>query len=146
VFPFASSDTWRHIWTLYAASILLFIALGILVYRLGLLHGAGTASIPARTSELSPAALEQRLSDAQRDVGTTAGDPQNTIILPAYTLLDASLRYHYKRLRFQVNATNLADKTYVPVCESVNYCNYGYKRDVIGSVHYRWSSWKNIFQ
>ena len=79
-----------------------------------------------------------------RYVGTTAGDVVNTIIIPASTLFDASLRYDYKRLRFQVNAPNLTDKTYVAVCESVNYCNYGYKRSVIGGVHYRWSSWKEF--
>ena len=81
-----------------------------------------------------------------RYVGTTAGDPQNTFILPAYTLLDASVRYDYKRIRLQVNATNLADKIYVPVCTSVSFCNYGYRRNIIGSISYRWDSLKGIFK
>jgi len=61
---FASSDAWRHIWTLSAAGILLFIALSILAYRLGLLHGASIASIATRTEDSTPGVLEQRLSDA----------------------------------------------------------------------------------
>ena len=77
-----------------------------------------------------------------RYVGTTAGDVENDLILPSYTLTDASLRYDHNHYRFQINVTNLANKTYVPVCESVNYCNYGYKRRVIGSVFYRWSQWR----
>jgi iron complex outermembrane receptor protein len=80
-----------------------------------------------------------------RFVGTTAGDPANTIIVPTYTLVDASLRYDYKKLRFQINATNIADKTYVAVCQSASYCNYGYRRNVVGSIRYRWSSWRDMF-
>jgi len=77
-----------------------------------------------------------------RYVGTTAGDVYNDLILPDYHLFDAAVRYDRKQYRFQVNVTNLADKIYVPVCESVNYCNYGYRRTVTGSVFYRWSEWK----
>lgn len=81
-----------------------------------------------------------------RSVGTTAGDPQNTFILPAYTLLDASLRYDYKRIGLQINATNLGDKIYVPVCQSASFCNYGYRRDILGSISYRWDSLRGIFK
>ncbi len=80
-----------------------------------------------------------------RNVGTTAGDPQNTLLLPGYTLFDASVRYDWKRLRFEINATNLGDKTYVPICTTASYCNYGFRRNVIGSVRYRWSSWRELF-
>lgn len=80
-----------------------------------------------------------------RYVGTTAGDPQNTIILPGYTLFDASARYDYKRVRFQVNATNVGDRIYVPICTSINYCNYGYRRNVIGSIIYHWQNWRQMF-
>jgi iron complex outermembrane receptor protein len=73
------------------------------------------------------------------------GDPQNTLLLPGYTLFDASALYDWRRIRFQVNATNIGDKIYVPICTSVSYCNYGYRRNVIGSVQYRWESWKGMF-
>jgi iron complex outermembrane receptor protein len=79
-----------------------------------------------------------------RNVGTTAGDPQNTLVLPGYTLFDASIRYDWRKLRFQVNATNVADKIYVPMCTSESYCNYGYRRDVIGSIRFRWNTWREL--
>lgn len=85
------------------------------------------------------------LGFAIRNVGTTAGDPQNTLLLPGYTLFDASVRYDWRRLRFAVNATNLGDKVYVPICTSLSYCNYGYRREVTGSVRLRWNSWREIW-
>ncbi len=80
-----------------------------------------------------------------RNVGTTAGDPTNTLILPGYSLFDASLRYDWKKIRFEVNATNLTDKMYVPICTSDSYCNYGNRRTVLGSLRYSWTSWKGLF-
>jgi iron complex outermembrane recepter protein len=80
-----------------------------------------------------------------RYVGTTAGDPQNTLILPGYTLFEASLRYDWRVIRFQVTATNLGDRIYVPICTSASYCNYGNRRDIIGSVIYRWQNWHHPF-
>lgn len=76
-----------------------------------------------------------------RYVGTTAGDPTNTITVPAYTLVDASLRYLWKNLELRVTANNLTDKTYVGVCTSPSYCNYGNRRQVLGTLRYGWSSW-----
>jgi len=63
----ASSDAWRHVWTLSAAGILLFVALGILAYRVGLLRGASIANIATRTEESIPGVIAQRLSDAERE-------------------------------------------------------------------------------
>jgi iron complex outermembrane receptor protein len=76
-----------------------------------------------------------------RYVGTSAGDGTNTITVPAYTLLDASARYLWKNLELRITANNLADKTYVAVCTSVSYCNYGTRRQVLGTLRYAWSSW-----
>ncbi len=80
-----------------------------------------------------------------RYVGTTAGDPQNTLILPGYTLFEASLHYDWRQLRFQATGTNLGDRIYVPICTSAAYCNYGNRRYVIGSVIYRWRNWHHMF-
>ncbi len=77
--------------------------------------------------------------------GTVAGDPANTFILPGYTLFDASMHYYWKTLEFQVSATNIGDKVYVPICTSISYCNYGSRRNVIGNLQYHWSRWKGIF-
>jgi Putative zinc-finger len=68
---FASSDTWLHVWTLSAAGVLLFVALGILAYRLGLLRGASMANITTRTEESIPGVVAQRLSDAEREYEVT---------------------------------------------------------------------------
>ena len=76
-----------------------------------------------------------------RYVGTRAGDNQNTIEVPSYTLWDAFARYVWRATEFQVSATNLFDKTYVAVCTSANYCNYGNALRVIGTVRYRWQGW-----
>ena len=41
----ASQATWRNVWTLYAAGILLFIALGVSAYRVGIRRGTESASV-----------------------------------------------------------------------------------------------------
>jgi len=72
-----------------------------------------------------------------RHVGSRAGDTTNTIEVPSYTLVDASVRYLWGNIELQVNGTNLADKTYVAVCTSASYCNYGSARKLNTTVRYR---------
>jgi len=60
----ASQATWRNVWTLYAAGILLFIALGVSAYQVGIHRGAKTVAVAAPTSHNPAAALEQQVSDA----------------------------------------------------------------------------------
>ena len=62
----ASQATWRNVWSLYFAGILLCIALGISAYQVGIRRGVKTAStmpIPAQDS----VALEQQVSDAAHE-------------------------------------------------------------------------------
>jgi iron complex outermembrane receptor protein len=73
-----------------------------------------------------------------RYVGSRAGDNANTIEVPSYTLVDASARYMWKDMEFQISATNLLDKTYVAVCTSPSYCNYGFARRILATVRYHW--------
>jgi iron complex outermembrane receptor protein len=73
-----------------------------------------------------------------RYVGKEAGSADNSLQVPGYTLFDGWLHYDWKRASFAVNATNLGDKRYVAVCNSLSYCNYGFSRRVIGSVTFRW--------
>ena len=80
-----------------------------------------------------------------RYTGTVAGDPANSFILPGYTLFDGSLQYYWKTLEFQVAATNVGDKIYVPICTSISYCNYGSRRNVIGNVNFHWANWRKPF-
>jgi len=71
-----------------------------------------------------------------RYVGSRAGDAANTIEVPSYTLFDASMRYIFGGVEFQLSGTNLTDKHYVAVCQSVNYCNYGTARKVIATTRF----------
>lgn len=72
-----------------------------------------------------------------RRVGSRAGDSANTIEVPSYTLFDGSLRYLWKNTEFQLSGTNLTNKTYVAVCTSPNYCNYGTARKIMATTRFR---------
>jgi Putative zinc-finger len=68
VLPFGGEATWRHVWTLYAAGVLLAVALGVCVYQIGMRRGTDTAklALPSQTTQ-SQAALEAQVSDAAHD-------------------------------------------------------------------------------
>jgi iron complex outermembrane receptor protein len=68
-----------------------------------------------------------------RYIGISAGAPDGTLPVPGYTLFDANAGYTFHSVRFSVNATNVADKRYVALCDTTAYCNYGASRNVIGS-------------
>jgi hypothetical protein len=74
VLPLAPESTWRHVWTLYAAGILLFITLCLSAYWVGVQHGTDVAksarsSPPTQTNTEAQSAtlLEEQLSDAAHD-------------------------------------------------------------------------------
>ena len=60
----ASQATWRNVWTLSAACVLLCIALGVSAYRVGIRRGTESASVSAPPDQGSRIALQQQLSDA----------------------------------------------------------------------------------
>ena len=60
----ANQATWRNVWTLCAAGILLFIALGISAYQVGVHRGVKTAAVTPLASQNNSAALAERASDA----------------------------------------------------------------------------------
>lgn len=60
-----------------------------------------------------------------------------TITTPDYTLFDAMFAYEDKNWRFQVTGTNLADKIYFASCLSRGDCFYGNRRNVIGTLTYK---------
>ncbi len=72
-----------------------------------------------------------------RFTGTNAADSANSLFIPNYALLDASLRFGYRHMLYSVNATNLTDKRYVATCTSTAACYYGYAREVLGTATYR---------
>jgi iron complex outermembrane receptor protein len=84
------------------------------------------------------------LAAGVRYFGETAGDSMNTYNVPGVTLFDAALHYdlaglgpQFKGFKFQLNASNLFDKTYVRLCQDSG-CYYGMRRDVIATLRYRW--------
>jgi len=64
-------------------------------------------------------------------------DGKDEIRTPDYTLFDAMIRYETGPWRFQVNASNLADKRHVTTCLSRGDCFFGIGRTVLGSATYR---------
>lgn len=82
-----------------------------------------------------------------RYVGESYGDAANTILIPEYTLFDATVSFDFKYLRpdlkgwsAQVNATNLTNRYYVASCATgLAYCGLGAARTVLGTVRYAWN-------
>jgi iron complex outermembrane receptor protein len=74
-----------------------------------------------------------------RYIGSTFGDDANSFEVPSATLVDAAVHYDWKNMKFQLNASNLFDKTYVATCYvRSSGCFYGEGRKITGSLKYRW--------
>lgn len=68
VVPFAGRSTWRNLWTLYAAAVLLAAALGICLYQVGMGRGVESAkNIVPPVIQPNAASLEAQLSDASHE-------------------------------------------------------------------------------
>lgn len=70
--PFSSDSTWRNVWLLYAAGILLFCALSFFAYRVGMHRATEAAKLPQPQSSKQETSsvrtsLEEQLSDAGHD-------------------------------------------------------------------------------
>jgi iron complex outermembrane receptor protein len=82
-----------------------------------------------------------------RYVGRNYGDAANTILIPSYTLFDATVSFDFKYLRpdlkgwsAQINATNLTNEYYVASClTALAYCGLGSSRTVLGTMKYAWN-------
>lgn len=70
--------------------------------------------------------------------GRSPGAPDNSLNVPAYTLLDAAVHYETGPWRFAVNANNLTDKEYISGCYDATRCIFGNGRNVTGTATYRW--------
>lgn len=83
-----------------------------------------------------------------RYVGDTYGDYANTLVVPAYTLMDAVISYDFgylrpdlKGLTAQINARNLTDRYYVGSCfTGLPYCALGPGRTILGTLKYSWGA------
>ena len=65
---FAAGSTWRNVWTMYAAGILLALALGVSLYQVGIRRGVDTvkATLPPPVQQ-DLTLLEAQVSDAAHD-------------------------------------------------------------------------------
>ena len=64
----ASQATWRNVWSLCAASVLLCIALGVSAYQVGIRRGVKTASTITIPGQKDSVTLEQQASDAAHEL------------------------------------------------------------------------------
>ncbi len=61
----------------------------------------------------------------------------DTLRTPGFVLADALLSLDWRHWSFTVNATNLFDKHYYASCSVRSACGVGYRRNVIGTLAYR---------
>lgn len=73
-----------------------------------------------------------------RFVGESYADTGNTLVVPSYTLIDASVHYEINGWRAALNVANLFDKTYVAACSSATACYYGDRLRTTASLSYKW--------
>lgn len=73
-----------------------------------------------------------------RYVGESYADPDNTLVVPSYTLVDAAVHYEIDGWRAAINVANIADKTYVASCASTTSCYYGDRLRTTASLSYKW--------
>lgn len=64
-------------------------------------------------------------------------DQSETVEVPSTALFDAMAAFESGRWRVAVNASNLEDETVLSVCEERGDCFYGARRNIVGSVAYR---------
>jgi len=106
ILPVSTESTWRHVWMLYAAGILLFVALSFFAYRIGMRRGTDIAKVvPSQPSAQVPAAqasLEEQLSDAghDREVAHTEIAQRDKMI--------ADLRHQLDRQSAEINQMKTA--------------------------------------
>ena len=60
----ASQTTWRNVWVLCAAGVLLCVALGVSAYQVGIRRGVRSAAATLPPNQANQAAFEQQVSDA----------------------------------------------------------------------------------
>lgn len=65
-------------------------------------------------------------------------NPENTLKTEGYELVDALVEYRLDRWSLAVNANNLFDKAYFTPGFYTQSVFYGYRRNVMGTLRYRW--------
>ena len=78
-----SAAAWRSVWTLYAAGILLFVALGFCAYQVGIRRGTNVANVTAPHPDTqNQISLEEKLSDAshEREASRVRSDQRDRLV------------------------------------------------------------------
>jgi Putative zinc-finger len=101
----AGQATWRNIWTLYAAGILLCIALGLSAYQVGIRRGTESTSVTLPATAATQAvetALQQQVSDAghEREILRSQIEQRDKAI--------ASLRHELEKQSADIGRMSLA--------------------------------------
>lgn len=83
-----------------------------------------------------------RLGGGVRYVGYSWADAENSMKVPSYTLVDASVGYDLGKLGLtgldvRLNANNLTNETYIASCASLDFCYMGEERNVSATVSYQ---------
>ena len=89
-----SAAAWRSVWTLYAAGILLFVALGVCAYQVGIRRGANVSNIsPPRPDAQSLTSLAEKLSDAshEREVARAQVEQRDKLVADLRRQLEQQL-------------------------------------------------------
>ena len=98
-----SQATWRNVWFLCAAGVLLCIALGISAYRVGMRRGAHVVSVSPAEDRGDQTALQQQVSDAghEREVLQSQIEQRDKQI--------ASLRHEIEQQAAEMSRMKLAE-------------------------------------
>jgi hypothetical protein len=78
-----SAAAWRSVWTLYAAGILIFVALAVCAYQVGIRRGTNAAKVTAPHPDTqSQSSLEEKLSDTshEREVARNQVEQRDGVI------------------------------------------------------------------
>lgn len=73
-----------------------------------------------------------------RYVGSSWADNENTLKVPAATLVDAKVGYERDNWGVDLNVTNLFDEDHVSSCQGSNVCSYGEGRSFKLKAHVTW--------
>ena len=89
-----SAAAWRRVWALYAAGILLFIALGVCAYQVGIRRGVTVSNIsPTRPDAQRLTSLAEKLSDAshEREVARAQVEQRDNLVAELRRQLEQQL-------------------------------------------------------
>ncbi len=89
-----SAAAWRSVWTLYAAGMLIFVALAVCAYQVGIRRGTNAARVTAPHPDTqSQSSLEEKLSDTshEREVARAQVEQRDSVIADLRRQLEQQL-------------------------------------------------------